>query len=73
MLAKIRCSVKTAHTWEERTMSLSNVVENWRPVDLIACGMILVCGSLIALGHDSSVTATLLAVSAYYFGHERKK
>jgi hypothetical protein len=52
-------------------MGLGDALTNMRPVDLVAVGLILVTGSLIALGHDSVVTAVLLGVSAYYFGHAR--
>jgi len=73
MITKIRRSVKTGRDKEERTMSLSDVMERLKPADVVAVCLIVVCGGLIALGNDSSITAILLAVSAYYFGHARNE
>ncbi len=66
-----RRSIKTG--CERRRSLMGNLFAEgcWKPVDFVAVGLMLVTGSLIALGHDSTVTAILLAVSAYYFGHGR--
>lgn len=37
-------------------------------VDIIAILMIIGCFTLIAFGKDSVIAATLLSVSAFYFG-----
>lgn len=44
---------------------------DFQAVDILAIVLILCCFIMISLGRDSTVTAVLLAVSAYYFGHKR--
>jgi len=73
MLAVKTRSVKTERERRRRTMGNLFAEGCWKPVDFIALGTMLVMGCLIALGHDSVVTAILLAVSAYYFGHGRRE
>lgn len=63
--------MKTGSVRRRSLMGFDEMLNCWKPVDFIAVGTMLVCGSLIALGHNSIVTAIMLAVSAYYFGHER--
>jgi len=71
MSGQIRRSVKAGRVRRRSLMGFWEIMSSWKPVDFIAVGTMFVCGSLIALGHNSVVTAVMLAVSAYYFGHER--
>lgn len=36
--------------------------------DIVAVAVVLVCGALVARGADGPIRATLIGVSAYYFG-----
>jgi hypothetical protein len=72
MVVMARESVKTGMTRKRRYEMLSDVMERLKPADVVAITMMLVCGALIALGNDSSITAIMLAISAYYFGHNRE-
>ena len=40
----------------------------WQPKDVIACIIVIACFTLLALGKDSVVSWTLLAVVGAYYG-----
>lgn len=46
-------------------------VECLEAVDFVAVAMIGGCTYLKATGHNGTVSAVLIAISAYYFGHKR--